>query len=272
MREAPEIEMPKSGDVDRAMRGRPITTEEFERMLAATPKARKREPAKWQRFLTGLWLSGLRISEALQLSWDADAAITIRLDGKYPALRILSEAQKAKRDELLPISPDFAEFLLATPPEDRHGLVFGIEGSHPGTPLSSKRASRYVSAIGEAARVVVDPNDVRPKVVAKVDEKTGEKTRETIMVPRFATAHDLRRSFGTRWSKRVMPVVLRQLMRHRDVATTMAYYVQHSADDVSAVLWEASGIPSGIQAQIQPGATPQQRADVGCNALPTQAL
>jgi len=31
---------------------------------------------------------------------------------------------------------------------------------------------------------------------------------------KYASAHDLRRSFGTRWAKRVMPVVLQKLMRH----------------------------------------------------------
>ena len=35
-----------------------------------------------------------------------------------------------------------------------------------------------------------------------------------------------------------MPAVLQQLMRHATIATTMAYYVGITADDVAADLWE----------------------------------
>ena len=42
---------------------------------------------------------------------------------------------------------------------------------------------------------------------------------------KYASAHDLPRAFGTRWSKRVMPAVLRRLMRHASIGTTMGYYV-----------------------------------------------
>ena len=55
------------------MKGRPITAEEFDRMLAAVPKVRPQEARARTRFLTGLWLSGLRLSEACALSWDEDA-------------------------------------------------------------------------------------------------------------------------------------------------------------------------------------------------------
>lgn len=234
---APRVDMPKLTKGERTMRGRPITAEEYERMLAKTPSVRKQDAERWKRLLRGLWLSGLRLSEALQLSWDPDAAITVRLSGKYPTLRIWAEAQKSKRDGLLPIAPEFAEFLLATPEADRHGLVFGIEGLVRGKPIDTQRASRIVAKIGEAALVVVDPNVIR----LRVDKKTGEVSR----VPKCATAHDLRRAFGTRWSKRVMPVMLQKLMRHASVETTMRYYVEHNADDISADLWNWAGNVSG---------------------------
>jgi integrase len=53
---------------------------------------------------------------------------------------------------------------------------------------------------------------------------------------RYATAHDLRRSFGTRWAKRVMPAVLKDLMRHSSINTTTSFYVNQSAEDVGDVL------------------------------------
>jgi len=248
MRKAPAIDMPKGAKgIDRAMRGRPITGEEFDRMMAAVPEVRKYEPQKWRRLLRGLWLSGLRLGEALELSWDPDAAIAVELGGKFPRLRLYAESHKAHRDQLLPITPDFAEFLLETPKAKRHGLVFGIEGKVPGKPLSTKRTSRYISAIGEKARVVVDANDCR----RKVDPVSGEE----IEVPRCATAHDLRRAFGTRWSRKVMPAVLKQLMRHSSIETTMKYYVEHDADDIMADLWALQG---NILGNIGPKATEEQ--------------
>ena len=79
-----------------------------------------------ETLLKGLWFSGLRLGESLVVSWDEDAPISIDLSGKRPRLRIFAEAEKGNRDRLLPMTPDFAEFLLATPEADRHGRVFKI--------------------------------------------------------------------------------------------------------------------------------------------------
>ena len=54
---------------------------------------------------------------------------------------------------------------------------------------------------------------------------------------KFATGHDFRRSFGTRWARRVMPAELKLLMRHASIETTMKYYVGIEADDIAAGLW-----------------------------------
>jgi len=69
--------------------------------------------------------------------------------------------------------------------------------------------------------VVSSRHNIGPKigekagVVVKLTEKKGEAVKE------IASAHDLRRAFGFRWSRRVMPTVLRELMRHADISTTM---------------------------------------------------
>ncbi len=99
--------------------------------------------------------------------------------GHRPRLRIYAEAKKGHRDRYLPMTPDFAEWLLRLPEEDREGPVFPIEGLHSGDPIRPKRVIRIVSAIRRQAGVVVN----------KAQGK-------------FATAHDLRRSFGTRWPRR----------------------------------------------------------------------
>lgn len=54
---------------------------------------------------------------------------------------------------------------------------------------------------------------------------------------KYASADDLRRSFGTRWASRVKPATLQLLMRHRSIETTMKYYNCQDSDDVADELW-----------------------------------
>ena len=51
----------------------------------------------------------------------------------------------------------------------------------------------------------------------------------------------MRRSFGERWSTKIMPQVLKELMRHEDIATTMRYYVGRNAQNIAKALWGAVG-------------------------------
>ena len=41
-----------------------------------------------------------------------------------------------------------------------------------------------------------------------------------------------------RWAPKVTPVVLRALMRHQDIQTTMKFYVSLEADDLADQLWQ----------------------------------
>ena len=197
-------------------RARAVTGEEFERMLQAVSEVRPNDPQVWTNFITGLWLSGLRLGEAVCLSWDPDAEFSVDLSGRRPRFRIYSEAQKSRRDETLPMTPDFAGWLLsAFPNEQREGLVFKVG-------VKRNEAGVIVSLIGKKAGVVTN----------KATDKRG-------------SAHDLRRAFGTRWAKRVMPATLQRLMRHANIGTTMTFYVGINADDIADELWEKFGNTSG---------------------------
>jgi hypothetical protein len=46
-----------------------------------------------------------------------------------------------------------------------------------------------------------------------------------------------------------MPTVLRELMRHEDIATMMAYYVGDNAEATAEAVWKAAGIISGTNRQ-----------------------
>ena len=174
--------------------------------------------AAWRHYLTGLWLSGLRLEESVILSWDDDAPFSIDLTGRRPAFRILAEAQKSGRDEVLPMTPDFAEFILQTPEAERGGQYSGRLPGRETPPCNTPKLVLSLLQLGAPAMVVTNKAE-------------GS----------FATAHDLRRSFGTRWAKRVMPAVLQRLMRHASIQTTMGFYVELNAANVADELWEKFG-------------------------------
>ena len=222
-------ELPKQQRVKRAktMKGRPITTEEFERMLDAVdnlPKLIEPDGAgRWKFYLRGLWLSGLRLEESLHLYWNADDCTTgecleVKLDGRRPLLVIPAALEKGNEDRLLPMAPEFAEFLELVPKSERHGHVFKFLNRRTGklATVGKQWVSSVGVAIGKKAGVVVN-----------------NKTRKC------ASVHDLRRAFGQRWAAEVMPQILMQLMRHKDISTTMKYYVGYEAEATADVLWEA---------------------------------
>jgi integrase len=232
----PKVVMPK-GAKGKKMKGGALVGEQFERMLAAVPKIRPKDPAKWVRYLTGLWLSGLRLGESVALSWDDDSLFRVDLTGRHPRFRIKGGGQKSGQDELTPMTPDFAEFLLRTPEAQRHGRVFRLNQDGGTIPIDTHHVGQVVDKIGKKAGVIVNA----------VDGKT-------------ASAHDLRRTFGTRWAKRVMPAVLQRLMRHANIGTTMQYYVDLAVDDMCDDLWAkhpatlgpVSALPSNISGNIGP--------------------
>jgi integrase len=211
---APSIEMPKAIKGTSLARSRAVTGEEFERMLSAAVKVRPKDTLEWQHLLKGVWLSGLRAGEAVSLTWD-EGAFSVDLCGRRPAFRIRAEGQKSGRDEVLPMTPDFAEWLLSTYPEaERTGKVFKLLDQRTRLPLGAWQIGRIAGKIGRKAGVVTN----------KADGK-------------YAGLHDLRRGFCTRWATKVMPAVLRKLARHANIATTLAYYVDLDADAMADELW-----------------------------------
>ena len=220
----PKIKKPKRAKLYKKSKGRAPTDEEFKKILDAVPDVVGEGLApSWRHFLEGLWWSGLRLSEALQLSWDRDEKLRIDFQGGQPVLRIPAELEKGHQDRLLPIAPEFVEFLLKTPAEERKGWVFNPKAQRVcGERMRVDSISKVICDIGESANVVVHM-DARTKRV------------------KYASAHDFRRAFGDRWALRVMPPVLMQLMRHESIETTMRFYVGRSVEATTEVLWVAYG-------------------------------
>ena len=285
---APRIEMPKRAS-DK-MKGRPITGEEFDRMLAKveaglalswdlrkgagkpaagktpTPSTEKSIKAardrlekqakavvpQWQRFLRGLWLSGLRLSEALNLTWDADNALRVDFAGRRPMLHIPAALDKGKKDRLLPITPDFAAMLQETPESERTGYVFQL-------PVRRREdVGKRITAIGKAALVQVGSR-IKPG-----------KDGKPVTAYKWASAHDLRRSFGERWSTRLMPQQLMELMRHESIVTTQTFYVGKNAERTADAVWAAFERDNAKNSNASSNSTPSSvsKSDSDVNATP----
>ena len=107
-------------------------------------------------------------------------------------------------------------------------------------PASYQVAGRFISLVGELAGIKVHTHP-----------KTGKV--------KYASAHDLRRSFGSRWARRIMPAVLQQFMRHESIDTTMSYYVELDARELAEEVWQGrpEGKVFGRSHQNSPETTPE---------------
>lgn len=188
----------------KAMKGRALTHDEYTRILTAAAELPERQRESVVFLLKSLWLSGLRLGEAMSLTWDQwGDGIRVDTTGEHVMLMIPAESEKGGKDRVYPVAPDFGELLASVPVRERNGRVFKL-ATKTGFTKRTDTASKMIVALGAAAGVQVDEKDGRPV---------------------YASAHDFRRAFGQRWARRVMPMVLKELMRHDSVTTTEKYYV-----------------------------------------------
>lgn len=211
----PKIKRARNTRGQKIMKGRPITLEEFERMLEVVPQVvGEANTEQWRFYLRGLWSSGLRLSESLEFYWDQQDKLHLTTSGRFTMMKIPCDLEKGHKDRMLPLAPDFVRLLKTIPKNMQTGRVFKlprVDGKE-GEPTPD-RVSKIISKIGAKANVVVD-------------------TKKT------ASAHDLRRSFGERWASDVMPAQLREVMRHASTQTTMDYYVGQNAERTAAIMDE----------------------------------
>ena len=211
--EVPKIQRGKKTGGHVPMKGRAIDDDEFLLMLEAVADVvPEDEVDDYIFYLRCLYASGLRLAESTELYWDrTDKLCPQFFKSQKPLLSIPGELEKGHTDRLMPLAPEFALLLGEVPAEQRKGPVFNLKGE-------PEWIGKRVSQIGKAAGIIVDQ----------------EKNK-------FASAHDLRRSFGDRWSYRVMPPDLKELMRHDSIETTLKYYVHRQATKTAEVCWEAYG-------------------------------
>lgn len=226
----PKIKRARKGQRVKPMKGRPPTEAEFNAMLDKVSEAvPDSQVANWQRFMRALWWGGLRLEEGLELHWDRLDKMRVDLDGgKRPRLMILPTTEKGGKARVYPIAPEFAALLRETPPTERTGLVFPLKSRKRGS--GNKWQSAGQVGMGYASKIIIQIGALAG-VVTHIDPASGQK--------HYAGAHDLRRAFGTRWARRVFPMVLQKMMRHESIETTQSYYVELDADEMADDIWSA---------------------------------
>ena len=217
----PKIDRLKTSRL-KAMKGRPITGEEFDRILREVPRITGDGPAEsWRRTLRGYWESGFRRDELLAMSWDDPDQIMPCWDrGRFPVLLIPAAHQKNDTEDEIPMLPGLESLLLETPPEERTGWVFSPESLQgkcrrvlKGRP-SGPWVSRVIGKIAKVAKVATY-------------SKGGES--------HFATVHDLRRSCAQRLLVAgVERETIKAVMRHRSWETTERHYAPGSVQKLAA--------------------------------------
>jgi hypothetical protein len=96
------------------MKGRPITDEEFQRMLDVTENVVGVESTQsWRFLLNGLWWSGLRVGEAISMTWHPSDTLFLDFDtGRFPMFQISGRAEKG--------GTDYSQWLLNSPNSSSH--------------------------------------------------------------------------------------------------------------------------------------------------------
>ena len=113
-------------DTDDVMKGRPISGEEFERLLEATSEVvGKLSAPSWQFALRALWESGFRVGDLMDFSWDDDRHIHPvwpSRKGIHPTI-VIPSTQKNGRHQEIPMLPGLRELLESVPKQVRTGWV-----------------------------------------------------------------------------------------------------------------------------------------------------
>jgi len=113
-------------NVDDVMKGRPISGEEFERMLEVVPNVVGSESASsWQFALRILWESGFRVGDLMDFAWDNDRHIRPVWPPRkslHPTL-VIPSTQKNGRVQEIPMLPGLDELLSGIPKQNRTGWI-----------------------------------------------------------------------------------------------------------------------------------------------------
>ncbi len=206
-------------DRDRRRERRPLTDDEFARLLAVASEYGR---AAW--YLAAA-LAGLRRGDLMRLSW-AD------IDFENGSITI-SEG-KAKRTDILPVHPQLASELRRLHAER---LPMPTAKVFPTAVTAATVAKDFLRA-GLAREEVVTDADGEPVMIGK-----GKRRRPKIRIAtedaqgRVIDLHALRSTLATNLARAgVAPQLTQEIMRHADYRTTKKHYTVLGLADTAAAI------------------------------------
>ena len=218
-------------------KGRSLTMEEIERMISAVKanpdvpgNRRKNETTvrkagesaeRVVRAIHAMRLIGLRLEDCHLFRFEpADGYhYPVNLDGRHPMIAIAPE-QKSGEEELIPLTPPAVKWLRSL--DETEGYVCRLQGKR-GHHRTANRLGRIIASAGRAAGIIV--------------KRTGGRGGS----PKYASAHDLRRTFCTTWLDKLPVNKVQTLSRHADPQTLLRYYSDVPAERLAAELNSQSG-------------------------------
>ncbi|KKN36154.1 hypothetical protein LCGC14_0776370 [marine sediment metagenome] len=200
-------------------KGRPLSAKEFKRMLSACDQVCPDHAGSWRLLLRGLAFSGLRLGQALELNWDAEAPIRVcRIKSPQPLLYIAQETHKGRREQWIPMIPPLVKLLRKIPLGQQEGFVFNPR-LLKGITRSRETTSEIIRKIGQAAEIQVGTR-----------LKKDREAATAVTVPKYASAHDLKRTFVQILIRQGLhPSEVMLFAQHQSYETTARHYAEHDA-------------------------------------------
>lgn len=157
---------------------------------------------KLYNFINFLRLTGFRKEEALQLKWS-------QIDFQKKHIKVITFKDN-EREDIFPMKINGGELLkfmeeMYEKRKDDNDIIFDLHSEWILKPFQ--------------------------KVIEKVNAKLKEDKKK-IVIPKY-TLHDIRRTAISRWAKYVTPNELTKLARHKNIATTMQFYISLDMDDIA---------------------------------------
>jgi integrase len=213
---------------------------EFEALLTACPSL------WWKAFLALLYTAGLRVNEAIALTWaDVDfERDEIRVIAKREAGGLIEWQPKDKDPRTVPIPPMTVALLtrMHTVADDSPYVLI------PRKRLEIIKAAKTAGVWTNNGQIV---NNLR-RVWLKIVKAAG--------VP-HVTFHDLRRSAITNWAWCLPMHVVKELAGHADYKTTEQYYLTITEGDKVEARRAVEGVVSGLQT----GTSDPEVTPMGCS-------
>jgi len=163
-------------------RGGAISLADLDAMCEATRELRPGDYIHIQRFMRGLFWSGLRLDQLRRLSWDRGSHLWLDGSRDIPVIWISFSGEKSRRDENRYVLPEFWE--LACESAIRRGPVFPVAGRSG--QMAKSTLGHIISDCGRKLGLVTDPesgkcasaHDMRKGCSAVLHERYGYTTDE----------------------------------------------------------------------------------------------